>query len=419
MKSYIGAIYIVTALFFSTSSLANRINIISSKEGLSNNSVYNIYQNDLGELFVGTLDGLNIWNGRDIEKKKAQEFNQFFKGNKIRYIFPYDKDHILVLSRYGLAKLNTDTKESQFYEYFMGHNMLCVTQDGNIFSINENGELEYFELTTGNHHVLKQADAHGFRGDLVVTHGLEHVAEVAVEQAHDAERHHDEPDEAGVHVCVAGDALDAQRAVGDGGGVHDEHADDLGEAERGDTKVVAAQAQDGDADEKREQRGHHAAEDHREPERRIQVGQRGQDLLDEPHHFLLIRREDAERGHVCADGHEAGVAQREHTGEAVDDVQRYGEDAVHGHEVQDLDLIAVEAAPCTGQAEAEIAVHVAAGPPQEDEEKGDEAAGEQAIAELIVLDIGHQIFSFSFSPNRPVGFTSRTTTSRMKAKASR
>lgn len=154
MKSYIGAIYIVTALFFSTSSLANRINIISSKEGLSNNSVYNIYQNDLGELFVGTLDGLNIWNGRDMEKKKAQEFNQFFKGNKIRYIFPYDKDHILVLSRYGLAKLNTDTKESQFYEYFMGHNMLCVTQNGNIFSINGNGELEYFELTTGNHHVL-------------------------------------------------------------------------------------------------------------------------------------------------------------------------------------------------------------------------------------------------------------------------
>ena len=266
---------------------------------------------------------------------------------------------------------------------------------------------------------MEDVDAHDLSGDLVVAHGLEHVAEVAVQKAHYAEGDHDEPDEARVHVRIAGDALDAQGAVGDGGGVHDEHADDLGETEGSDAQIVAAEAQHRDADDEGEERGHHAAKDDGEPERRMQGGEGRQDLLDEPHHFLLIGREHADGGHVCADGHEAGVAQREHAGEAVDDVQRDGEDAVHRHEVQDLDLVAVQAAPGAGQAEAEVAVHVAAGPPQEDEEQGEGAHGEQAVAHLSILDFRHQIFSFSFSPNRPVGFTSSTTTSRMKAKASR
>ena len=213
--------------------------------------------------------------------------------------------------------------------------------------------------------------------------------------------------------------FDAQGAVGDGGGVHDEHADDLGEAEGRNAEVVAAEAQHRDADDEGEERSHHAAEDDGEPERRVQGGEGRQYLLDEPHHFLLVGREHAEGGHIGADGHEAGVTQREHAGEAVDDVQGDGEDAVHRHEVQDLDLIAVQAAESAGQAEAEVAVHVAAGPPEEDEEQGESADSEQAVSHLIVLDFRHQIFSFSFSPKRPVGFTSRTTTSRMKAKASR
>lgn len=158
MRYFTYIISIGIALLFSTDSQANRTKSITSKDGLSNNAVYNIYQSDLGELFIGTLDGLNIWNGRHMETSKAAEFNQFFKGNKIRYIFPYDKAHILVLSRYGLAKLNTDTKDIQFYKHFQHHNMVCVAQNGNIFSINENREIEYFEIETGTHHTLQ-----GFR----------------------------------------------------------------------------------------------------------------------------------------------------------------------------------------------------------------------------------------------------------------
>ena len=136
------------------------------------------------------------------------------------------------------------------------------------------------------------------------------------------------------------------------------------------------------------------------------------------HHFLLIGGEHAQGGDVGAYGHESGVPEGEHSGEAVDDVEGNGEDAVHGHEVQDLDFIAVEGGGQEG--EAGVFGHAAVGPPEEEKEQGYGKNGKGVVAGSGgSFCCGHQIFSFCFSPNRPVGFTRRTTTSRTKAKASR
>ncbi len=55
---------------------------------------------------------------------------------------------------------------------------------------------------------------------------------------------------------MEGDALDAQRAVGDGRQVDDEHADDLRKTKGGDAQIVAAEPQHGDGDEEPENGGH-------------------------------------------------------------------------------------------------------------------------------------------------------------------
>ena len=86
---------------------------------------------------------------------------------------------------------------------------------------------------------------------------------------------------------MEGDALDAEGAVGDGRQVHDEHADDLREPQRGDAEVVAAEPQHGDGDEQPEDRGHEAPGDDREPERRMDDREGPDDVLKDPHHFLL------------------------------------------------------------------------------------------------------------------------------------
>ena len=198
---------------------------------------------------------------------------------------------------------------------------------------------------------------------------------------------------------MAGNALDAERAVGDGRGVDDEHADDFRKAQGGYAEVVAAEPQHGDGDEQPEDRGHEAPGDDREPERRMDDREGPDDVLKDPHHFLLGGGEHAQGGNVGPDGHEPGVPEREHPGEAVDEVQGQREDGVHGDEIEYLDLVAVEVGL------------------RPDEEQGQQADGGEV--EQQVAHGGLHIFSSERWPKRPVGLTRSTSTSTTKANASR
>ncbi len=91
--------------------------------------------------------------------------------------------------------------------------------------------------------------AHDLGRDFVVADGFDDVAEVALEEADDAVDGDDEPGVVDEQGGMGRDALDAEGAVGVGGGVDDEDADDFGEAEGGYAQIVAAEAEDGDADD--------------------------------------------------------------------------------------------------------------------------------------------------------------------------
>lgn len=113
------------------------------------------------------------------------------------------------------------------------------------------------------------------------------------------------------------DALETGRAA-DVLDVHDDDADDLAEAQRRDGKVVAAQAQRRDADEEAEEAGGNAACNQGHGERHVEVS----------------RQDDADIG---ADGHEAGVAERELARVAIDEVEARGQDDVDADD-QEVEL---------------------------------------------------------------------------------
>ena len=137
----------ITTLAICSITIANaaRIQTISSHEGLSNNAIFTIYQDDLGILYLGTMDGLNIWDGQKMEQFHAADGKPYFAGNKVRHIFPINDENIYVLTTYGLARVNTRTKHVLFYEEFSMHSMVCITQDDNIFSLDKNHCLQYFD----------------------------------------------------------------------------------------------------------------------------------------------------------------------------------------------------------------------------------------------------------------------------------
>ncbi|MEI7503021.1 MAG: hybrid sensor histidine kinase/response regulator, partial [Paludibacter sp.] len=72
MKKYF-FILIITAVLFNTKTFGIRFNHLTTDEGLSQISVKPLYEDERGFIWAGTRDGLNLYNGNNI---------QFFKHEK-------------------------------------------------------------------------------------------------------------------------------------------------------------------------------------------------------------------------------------------------------------------------------------------------------------------------------------------------
>ena len=168
--------------------------------------------------------------------------------------------------------------------------------------------------------MLKQVDAHGLGGDLVVPYGLEGPAVGGIHQ------HHDDGDaQAGYrkgeeHAGEGGEAAQQVGAVGDGpqGVPLEEGPDDLRKAQRGDGQVIAFEPQHRQADQEGEEGGRQARQD--------QGHRHGQGKLDQAPVKVLVYRvpglggdgEDAVG--IGADQHKARLAQGKQAGKAVEQV---------------------------------------------------------------------------------------------------
>ena len=57
----------------SVCAFGTRTKTISSQEGISNNAICAIHQDALGHLYIGTMDGLNIWDGHTLKNFVAKD----------------------------------------------------------------------------------------------------------------------------------------------------------------------------------------------------------------------------------------------------------------------------------------------------------------------------------------------------------
>ena len=131
-------------LIFTPSGRGNT-RILSSEDGLSNNAVYNICQDSLGVLYIGTLDGLNIWDGHKIERFRAADGRSYFEGNKIKHMFHNSPNIIFALTRHGLAKINTESKDVVFMQEFDAESVIGIDSQENIFAISGDNNLYYID----------------------------------------------------------------------------------------------------------------------------------------------------------------------------------------------------------------------------------------------------------------------------------
>lgn len=142
------AIYLIASLIcISFTANANRHKTISTADGLSNSAILSINQDDLGHIYIGTADGLNIWNGKSVEIFESADGYNYFHGNMIRHIYKSESGKLFLLTNYGLAKIDTKTRDINFYNELAFYRRIAITDEENIFAMDENNVLYYFNTS--------------------------------------------------------------------------------------------------------------------------------------------------------------------------------------------------------------------------------------------------------------------------------
>ncbi len=140
-------ILILTTAYLEIS--GSKIRTISSNEGLSNNAIYCMHQDRYGCLYLGTADGLNIWNGHSMELFQSNDGFNHFSGNTIRAIHPTGQGELILQTNYGIARVDPHKRNVNFYKELAFSQKTAVTEDGNIYTVDNRMHLHYLDVESG------------------------------------------------------------------------------------------------------------------------------------------------------------------------------------------------------------------------------------------------------------------------------
>jgi signal transduction histidine kinase/ligand-binding sensor domain-containing protein/CheY-like chemotaxis protein len=115
-----------------TKEVALTFSHINVKQGISNNWVRCIYQDDRGYIWFGTADGLNRFDGYKCEIYRPYSEGKYALGNISVYdILNKDTDELWVCTDMGVYTYNYISAELKPYPLFERHAVLCMIRDHN------------------------------------------------------------------------------------------------------------------------------------------------------------------------------------------------------------------------------------------------------------------------------------------------
>lgn len=142
-----GKIVFLSIFVFLTSAInAYNLRQISNKEGLSNSAILSICQDKERFIWIGTADGLNMYNGSEISIFKP-EINALgsLSGNLIEELWEGENGIIWINTNHGLNRYNKRTREVESHDEFEGKYFCAQTSGNEIFVIKENDIIHYYD----------------------------------------------------------------------------------------------------------------------------------------------------------------------------------------------------------------------------------------------------------------------------------
>ena len=155
-KIFIHIILIHVLLLPAITMQAQSVRQFSNKNGLSNNAVLSLYQDIRGMMWIGTCDGLNVFDGKQFKTYIPQgNSTTSLSGNLINSISEENENVLWIQTNYGLDRLDTRNQEYMNFEQFKDNNFLIRSKDNDIFVLKDDGTLHYF---SNANHEFKQLD---------------------------------------------------------------------------------------------------------------------------------------------------------------------------------------------------------------------------------------------------------------------
>ncbi|MDD4823142.1 MAG: two-component regulator propeller domain-containing protein [Bacteroidales bacterium] len=126
-------------------SFGQNLRQISSREGISNNAILSLCQDRDGYIWLGTCDGLNLWDGNEMQLfPPSPQIANYLSGNLIEEIVITDDNLFWIRTNHGLDKLNPTSKSVERHSELQGSFMFATRKSDEVFVFFNSDGLQYY-----------------------------------------------------------------------------------------------------------------------------------------------------------------------------------------------------------------------------------------------------------------------------------
>ena len=118
----------------------------SNKNGLSNSAIQSLYQDSQGVLWIGTCDGLNVFDGNNIHLYTPVDVSRnLLSGNIISQIVESEPGILWLQTNYGLDRLDTYRQTCRTFTEFKDNIFLARSKNKCMLVLKDDGNLYHYQ----------------------------------------------------------------------------------------------------------------------------------------------------------------------------------------------------------------------------------------------------------------------------------
>lgn len=141
-----------------TNQYAHTLRQFTSKNGLSNSAIPYMYQDKSGLLWIGSCDGLNVFDGNRLGAYKSLDNSCSLSGNLIDNILEAEDNVLWIHTNYGVDRLDTNRQTIRYFKEFKGINKMIKGPDNTVYIMKDDGRIYYFQEKDTTFHALEVSD---------------------------------------------------------------------------------------------------------------------------------------------------------------------------------------------------------------------------------------------------------------------